>query len=311
MMNSIYYDFTGPESERRRMLYEGQLFVYGPKPSMMKFIGHARKMIEDAFGSIEPAKAQYSMPVEKYVEIVAPLKPKFIHHPETKKLMQDVVKEYGCSLDTTYIDVPRLRMVTSDGYLTSGVGFAHHAHRDTWYSAPMMQINWWVPIYDISTEMSMAFHPEYFNKPLKNGSDTFNYYEWNTVGRKAAATMIKTDTRKQPKPEEPVKMDPQVRMVLPAGAVVLFSAAHLHSTVANTSGIARYSIDFRTVNLDDVKAKRGAPNMDTACHGTSLRDFMRGSDLSRMDESIVKEYDDVEAPEEAKIFKPELATSVK
>ncbi|MBV8782329.1 MAG: hypothetical protein JO353_13110 [Phycisphaerae bacterium] len=310
-MHSIYYDFTGPESERRKMLYDGQLFVYSPKPSMMAFINHARKMIEEAFGDINPSKAQYSMPVEKYVEIVAPLKPKFIHHPETKKLMQALVKEYGCDLETTYIDVPRLRMVTSDGYLTSGVGFAHHPHRDTWYSAPMMQINWWVPIYDITTDMSMAFHPEYWDKKLKNGSSGFNYYEWNAVGRKDAAKMIKTDTRKQPKPEEQVKMDPQVRMILPAGAVVLFSAAHLHSTVPNNSGIARYSIDFRTVNLEDVKAKRGAPNLDSECHGTSLRDFMKGSDLSRMDEATVKQYDDVEAPEEAKIFKPELATSVK
>ena len=79
------------------------------------------------------------------------------------------------------------------------------------------QINWWVPIYDIETEMSMAFHPEYFDKPIKNGSDEFNYYEWNAVGRKDASKMIKTDTRKQPKPEEPLKLDPQVRMVLPAG----------------------------------------------------------------------------------------------
>jgi hypothetical protein len=100
-------------------------------------------------------------------------------------------------------------------------------------------------------------------------------------------------------------------MVLPAGSVVLFAAAHLHSTVDNNAGIARYSIDFRTVNFDDVVNKRGAKNIDSHCHGTSLRDFMKGTDLSRMPEDVVKLYDDVEAPEEAKIFKPELASSVK
>jgi hypothetical protein len=65
------------------------------------------------------------------------------------------------------------------------------------------------------------------------------------------------------------------------------------------------------VNVEDVKAKGGAPNLDSQCHGTSLRDFMKGTDLSRMPESIVRLYDDVEAPEEAKVFKPELASSVK
>jgi len=175
----------------------------------------------------------------------------------------------------------------------------------------MQQINWWVPIYDIESEMSMAFHPEYFDRPVRNGSADFNYYEWNAVGRKDASKHIKTDTRKQPKPEEPLRLDPQLRMVLPAGAVVLFSAAHLHSTVANNSGVARYSIDFRTVNYTDVVSRSGAKNIDSRCHGTSLRDFMKGSDLSRMPESVVGMYDDVEAPEEAKVFKPELASSVR
>ena len=308
MMHSVYYDWTGSEAERRRRLYEGQLFVYSPRPSMLKLIDHAKRMIEGAFAPLDPRKAQYEMPVTKYVEICTPLKPSFIHHPETKHILQGVVAEYGCDLEQTYIDVPRLRMVTSDGYLTSGVGYAHHPHRDTWYSAPMMQINWWVPIYDIETEMSMAFHPEYFDKAVKNGSDGFNYYEWNTVGRKDASKHIGSDTRKQPKPEEPIKLDPQLRLVLPAGAVVLFSAAHLHSTVPNTSGLSRYSIDFRTVNYGDVVEKRGAKNVDSSSHGTSLRDFMKGTDLTRMPETVVKTYDDVEAPEEAKIYKPELAS---
>jgi hypothetical protein len=309
MMHSIYYDWTGREDVRRQRLYDGQLFVYSPRASMMKLINHAKQMIEDAFKPLDPRKAQYHMPVAQYVDICSPLKPSFIHHPETKKILQEVVEEYSCHLEKTYIDVPRLRMVTSDGYLTSGVGYAHHPHRDTWYSAPLMQINWWVPIYDIETEMSMAFHPEYFERALRNSSDSFNYYEWNAVGRKDASKQIKSDTRKQPKAEEPVDLDPQLRMVLPAGAVVLFSAAHLHSTVPNNAGLTRYSIDFRTVDFDDVAAKRGAKNVDSYCHGTSLRDFMKGTDLSRMPESVVKAYDDVEAPEEAKVFKPELASS--
>jgi hypothetical protein len=49
MMHSIYYDWNGPEEVRRQRLYEGQLFVYSPRPSMMKLINHARSMIEKAF----------------------------------------------------------------------------------------------------------------------------------------------------------------------------------------------------------------------------------------------------------------------
>jgi hypothetical protein len=86
---------------------------------------------------------------------------------------------------------------------------------------------------------------------------------------------------------------------------VLFSGAQMHSTVPNTSGVSRYSIDFRTVHLDEVVSKSGAPNIDSASTGTSLRDFMRGTDLSRLPEEIVSLYDET-CVDEGLIFQPEL-----
>jgi hypothetical protein len=308
-MKTVYFDAKFSDEERLKKLYDGELFVYSPRPSMLRFIEHARKMIEQAFAPLDPRMAQFSMPVEEYVRICTPLKPGFIHHPDTKRLIQDILREYGCDMHKTFLDVPRLRMVTSDGYLTSGVGYAHHPHRDTWYSAPMSQINWWVPIYDIETSQSMAFHPHYWDRAIKNGSHTFNYYEWNALGRKDASKHIKTDTRKQPKPEEALELEPSLRLVPPAGGAILFSAAHLHSTVPNMSGKARYSIDFRTVHLDAVESKGGARNIDSHCTGTSLRDFMRGADLVRLDESIVSKYDDTPAAEGVRVYQPELATA--
>jgi hypothetical protein len=264
-------------------------------------------MLEEAFRPLDPREAQYHMPVERYVEICAPLKPQFIHHPRTKTLIQGILADFDCDPDRTYLDVPRLRMVTSDGYLTSGVGYAHHPHRDTWYSAPMCQLNWWLPIYEIESEMSMAFHPQYWARPVENGSRDFNYYEWNATGRKDAAKQIGQDTRKQPKPEEPMELEPQVRFVTEPGGIVLFSAAHMHSTVPNQSGRTRYSIDFRTVHMDEVRTKGGAPNVDSWCTGTSLRDFMRARDLERVGEEIAALYDEGAVPEGDLVFEPEVA----
>jgi hypothetical protein len=309
-MHSVYFDSKVSDDVRRQRLYEGQIFLFSPCASTLALINHAREMIEAAFGKIDPREAQFHMPVEKYVEICAPLKPAFIHHAKTKTLVKNILEELNCDLDATYLDVPRLRMVTSDGYLTSGVGYAHHPHRDTWYSAPMGQLNWWIPIYDIESEMSMAFHPPYWDKPIKNGSHEFNYYEWNSVGRKSAAQHVKTDTRKQPKPEEPLELEPQIRFVPPAGGVIVFAAAQLHSTVPNTAGRARYSIDFRTVNLKDVKANRGARNIDSHCTGTSLRDFMRCRDLERVSEEVASAFDGEQPVDKSSlIFRPETVGS--
>jgi hypothetical protein len=303
-MNTAYIDSTHDDDARRARLYAGQIFTFGPKPSSLALVAHARQMIEDAFGGIDPVVAQYEMPVERYVEICAPLKPAFIHNDTTKRLVREVLEGFGCDLERTYQDVPRLRMVTSDGYLTSGVGYAHHPHRDTWYAAPMSQLNWWLPIYDIESDSSMAFHPGYWGTPIKNGSNEFNYYEWNSTGRKDAAKHVTSDTRKQPKPEEPLELEPSIRFVPPAGGLVLFSAAHLHSTVPNTTGRARYSIDFRTVHLDEVAGRGGAPNVDSYPKGTSLRDFKRASDQADMPEELIAPYDDTDAQIGELVFDP-------
>lgn len=303
-MNTIYTDSRFDDDRRRQLLYSGQLFSYSSRNSIRDLCDFAGQMIREAFGSLDPLTAQFHMSVEEFVTIFGPLKPKFIHHPQTKEVIRAVLKDCGCDLDNTYQDVPRLRAVTSDGYLTSGVGYAHHPHRDTWYSAPFQQINWWLPIFEMASESSMAFHPRYWSEPVKNGSGSFNYYEWNSTGRATAAQHIKSDTRKQPKPEEPMELDPQLRIVPEPGGVILFSAAQMHSTVPNTSGKTRFSIDFRTVHLADVKTQFGAPNIDSACTGTSLRDFLRASDLSAMPEDVVALYEPEPAEEGVLVFKP-------
>jgi hypothetical protein len=303
-MNTIYMDSSRNDRGRRELLYSGQLFAYSSRPSIRALTEFAGEMVREAFHPLDPLTAQFEMPVERFVEIFGPLKPKFIHHPRTKELVRNVLEEFGCDLDETYQDVPRLRAVTSDAYLTSGVGYAHHLHRDTWYSAPMQQINWWLPIFEMASESSMAFHPRYWNEPVKNGSSEFNYYEWNSTGRASASQHIKSDTRKQPKPEQPMELDPQVRLVPEPGGVILFSAAQMHSTVPNTSGKTRFSIDFRTVNIRDIKDKLAAPNIDSECTGTSLRDFLRARDLSPVPDEVVAILEPEPVAEGVLVFRP-------
>jgi hypothetical protein len=309
MNNTIYIDAKMTDDQRRDHLYDGQLFVYPPKETSLQFTGFAREMICEGFQCSDPTLAQFDMPVEEFVRIFAPMKPAFIHHAKTKQLIQNMLLDFGCDMDNTYLDVPRLRAVTSDAYLTSGVGYAHHPHRDTWYSAPMCQINWWIPIFPMTSESSMAFHPFYWNQPVANGSGDFNYYEWNSTSRATAAQHIKSDTRPQPKPLESIKLDPQLRLVTEPGGAILFSAAQMHSTVPNTSGRTRFSIDFRTVHLSDLRERRAAPNVDSRPVGTSLRDFMRGSDLTCLPDDIIAMYDNTDVKEGVLIYTPEQTTT--
>jgi hypothetical protein len=298
-MNSLLIDSPVHDDERRRLLFQGDLFVYSATPSSRALCEFAQKLSEEAFAPHDPRKAQFEMAPEKYAAILETLKPKFIHHPTSKQLIQGILNELGCDLAKTYFDVPRLRTATSDRYLTSGLAYAFHPHRDTWYSAPLCQINWWIPVYEIVPENCMAFHTRYWDRAIKNSSREYNYYRWNKESRGSAAKQIKTDTRKQPHAEEPIELDPQLRVVCPVGGVLLFSGSQLHSTVPNTSGYTRFSIDFRTVHSDDVIAHQGAPNLDCECTGNTLRDYLRGTDLTRLPDDVIAPYDTEPLPDDA------------
>ena len=304
-MTDVLLDPPRDDQAWREMIYHGDIIILSPTSEMLALVEHTRAMIEEAFAPLDPRHAHQSLAVERCVAILSVLKPSYIHHPRTKELIQSALCAFGCSADKTYQDVPRLRCAFPKDYLTTGIAYAHHPHRDTWYSAPMCQFNWWAPIYEFTAENGMAFHPRYWDRGVKNGSRDFNYYRWNAESRKNAAQHIRRDTRVQPHAEEPLELEPEMRFVVPPGGVIIFSGAQLHSTVPNTTDFVRWSIDFRTVNIDDVADKRGAPNPDSASTGTSLRDFLRVADLAQVSADIVAAYDDGIPTEGMAVFKPE------
>jgi hypothetical protein len=307
---TIYLDSHLPDAERRHRLYAGDAFVYSPRPAAMALTEFARELIEEAFSPLDPQHAQQSLPVERFVEIVAPLKPRFIHHPKTRELLLALLADVGVDMEQTYFDVPRMRVATSDNYLNAGVAYVLHPHRDIWYSSPPCQINWWLPVYPFESESSFAFHPHYFDRAVPNSSNEYNHYEWNRVGRAQAAKEIKADTRKQPKATVPLQLEPEVRIVCPPGGLLMFSGAHLHSTVANTSGRSRFSIDFRTAQHDDLASMGGAPALDRACTGTTLFELRKASDLSPVPDAVIRLYDpNPPDSREGVVFAPQAAAA--
>lgn len=291
-MASIFFDDGQSDDQRRARLYAGDLIVLSPCRATMALIEHARHMLEAAFAPHDPLTLHHKMKPERVAEILATLKPQFIHHPTCKRLIAEMLQSWGADIERTYFDLPRLRTAYPSHFLSSGIAYAFHPHRDTWYSAPMCQINWWMPLYPLDPDNAMAFYPRYFAEPVANSSQAYNYYDWNSKGRLEAARHVQKDTREQPKALEALQ-PVTVKLLPPPGGTIAFSGAHLHETVPNTTDLARYSIDFRTVHLDDVRARRGAPNVDASCTGTTMRDFLRASDLAVLPDSVIKLYDDV------------------
>ena len=72
-MNTVYFDPDFTDAVRRQQLYEGQLFVYSPRPSSIALCEFAREMIEQSFKGMDPRTAQDKMDVEAYAAILGQL----------------------------------------------------------------------------------------------------------------------------------------------------------------------------------------------------------------------------------------------
>ena len=118
----ISAEATITDDERRRRLYEGEVFNLPPRASMRGLTDFAWELIAEAFGALDPARAFEHLPVEKYVEILGPLKTGFTHHPRSKELLTAALLDLGCDPEKTFFDVPKLRVVTPASYLTAGLG---------------------------------------------------------------------------------------------------------------------------------------------------------------------------------------------
>ena len=73
------------------------------------------------------------------------------------------------------------------GHLTTGIAYAFPWHRDTWYSAPTQQVNWWLPIFEVREDNSMSFDLPAFDRAVRNSSHSFDYYQNNAARRHTAA----------------------------------------------------------------------------------------------------------------------------
>lgn len=289
-MVNVHIDPDFGDEERRRRLFDGDVIVYTHIPEIAAFVAFTRNLISEVFAPDEPTAVHESRTATELAEVLIEFKPRFIHHPESKTHVRRVMAALGAPLESVYADVPKLRTAFPVGSLTTGIAYAFQPHRDTWYSAPMQQINWWLPVWPVAENNAMEFFPRRFGNSIPNSSTEYDYDEWN-AWRSRMKELSGNDVRLQPAPLEPLDEDePRLCLIPPVGGVMLFSGDQLHASIPNTSGVTRYSIDFRTVDITDIRRGRGAPGVDVGCTGTSLGDFHRVLDDAPIAEEEVAGY---------------------
>jgi hypothetical protein len=284
---NIVVDPDVSSDDLRQQLYAGNLVILTRLQALRNFVEYTREELAGLFRPHDPEHVHEHIDPPEMAKILGAWKPRFIHSERSRKLVRAIIAEAGFPAGGTHYDLPKPRTSFPVGHLTTGVAFAFPWHRDVWYSAPAQQVNWWLPIFPVRESNAMSFDLARFDRAVPNSSDTFDYYR-NNASRQTTATQVTREVQARP---GALNHEPgQELIILPApGEVLLFSGAQLHASIPNTSGRARFSVDFRTVDVADLMAGRGAPVVDVHCTGTAIRDFINVADESSFNEQTVVE----------------------
>lgn len=258
----------------REQLFAGALLVVTDVAALAGFRAHAEGLVAAAFAPAASPTAQRALGDTAFRERIPPLRDAFRRDQRVRELLGRVVAAFGLDAATTYWDPPRLRVLPAGADLQDRDDIALEAHRDTWSSNVYAQVNWWIPLHAVTAERAIAFYPRHWSVPVTNTSGTWDL----EVLRAERAAGGPVTVPLVPTPSSPLDRADAVAVVVQPGDLLLFSGAHLHATVANTSGTPRYSVEVRTVALDDVRSGRGAPNIDGAAPHVPWEWFRRIDD---------------------------------
>lgn len=263
----------GPLDDEGRgaLVHAGDLVVFPAVPRLAAFRDRAEALIRDAFAPHDPTTAQSALGRDDFLAAVAALQRRHREDRTQAELLRSALEDAGVDSERTCWDRPHLRVLPSTplgSRRTDGLG----AHRDTWSSNVYAQTNWWTPIFPLTAGRTVAFYPAYWASPLANTSADWDLEVLRARGR-AALPLV-------PEATEPVDTSGELRVVVAPGDLLCFSGAHLHASVPNTTGVTRFSVEVRSVHLDDLRSGRGAPNVDGAAPRVPLDWFARMTDAT-------------------------------
>lgn len=273
------------DDQRRRRLFSGDLFVYTPRPSSLAVRDAGRRILEQAMGE-QPRLTQQLSSEPEFMSSFHAAAAAYAQRSEVMERICELICDLGCDPSSTFVGGLSLIALTGNGFLPYGVATRLHPHRDTWWGASPCQLNWWVPLYDLGTSASLAFHPRYWDVPVTNSSPGFDSEAVQRLPVDRTDRDV-DDLLAQPRALEEITLTPDVRIACPAGGVILSSVAQLHSMVPNPSSGTRFIAHFQTVDRGDLASKTGAFNLDAQPLGTVLRGFRRCSDWTPLPSELV------------------------
>lgn len=272
-MNILQSSPAVSTDELRKKIYSGAIYKNNSSKESNELTQAVLAIVQEKCGN--DYRFIHSRPQEEAFRLIYEMKNRVYKNSELLFLLQNFLLQSGL-IDPEaeyYIDPPRLRVILHEGHLNHKTKIAYAAHRDTWYANSQSQINIWLALHDVSEIETLSFFPDYFDQPVTNDSAKFNYDRW--ISEVGFGNSQSGNTNFYPTAVPILPEIKQASFSVSASEPILFSASHLHASNPNSSGLTRFSIDFRFVHAADHEQGLGAPNKDNASSGSALKDYLK------------------------------------
>ena len=154
------------------------------------------------------------------------------------------MKEVNFDIKDTYADKITFRYSPKKNEKSIGLLKPALPHRDTWASCIQNQINWWLPLHNVTKQNSIFFLPDYFSMNVLNNSGKWSFDEFKK----------KKNYPSSPYSNHEFKNKDFLKINLKVGQVLCFSGHHIHGS--QIGGKRRLNLETRTFcSKDNIKFK--------------------------------------------------------
>ncbi|MDE1463740.1 hypothetical protein [Spartinivicinus poritis] len=198
--------------------------------------------------------------------------------PKYTELLSKYLLNLGFKQGEVAFEPLRLRAIRHNGHLTERAKAVYYAHRDTWYGHAQSVIVGWIPLHNQAIHQTFEIYPDWFNRPVSNNSEVFDYNQWRSGNNDKIIGWQKKDTgltAVYPETTAEVPLGRRIKFSCTQAETLLFSGAHYHQTLKQTRNLSRFSVDYRLIHLADEQQQLGAPNVDNRSRGSALQDYIR------------------------------------
>jgi len=256
--------------------FAGRILWFAGLPAVAALIAETRAILDDVFAGAHPPTAFRQLGEDGFRQAMQRAQKRFAASPEIERHWTQALITAGVTHEATYRDRLVLRAAPPfDAPSGSGYGTLP-PHRDSWGAGLDCQINWWLPIFDLAADRTMAVFPHAWDRKVCNDS----------AGWDAGRARKEPGYPDLPTARERIDWAQALPLVVPTGTLMAFSASHLHATVPNTSGEARISSETRTLDRRHLLERRGAPNLDRAPGEPATAWFRRLEGASRLSDDF-------------------------